>query len=456
MKLWDLIRQKLLEHPEQTVCEGDASVTYEELCIFAEKRASESEASYYGILCRSELAAAMALLSCIAAGKPAIPLPVRYGQDYYLKILERAEPPAILTDFDGSLQAIPFFTDSRFDPLFSSTAVVLFTSGSTGIPKGVMLSEENLLANVEGISSYFPIGGADTILISRPLYHSSVLTGEFLTALCNGAKIVFSSEPFQPLHILSLIKKHNVTVYGSTPTLAATLARLMKTRPMSSVQFLSISGECMTEGMAKEIRKAFPNAKVFCGYGLSEASPRVAFLPAHMFDHAPTAAGIALPHVNLQIVDEHDIPVPQGHIGELTVQGENVMLGYFKDAKKTKQTLRNGWLHTGDLAFLDEGGVLYIKGRKDDMIIRAGMNIYPAEIENALSTDARVRDVLAYGYAANGTQEVGINICGDFSDTEEVALLCRKKLPAFQMPRKIELMNSNDVQLGGKKKRRLL
>ena len=454
MMLWNYIREKMLEHPEQIVCEGDATMTYEELCVFAEERGKTLEYPFYGILCNSEMASAMALLACISAEKTAIPFPFRYGKEYYLKLWEEAAPPCMLTDRYGDLKEAPFCSECEALPLPPPAAVILYTSGSTGTPKGVMLSEENLLSNIKDISSYFPIGSNDTILISRPLYHSSVLTGEFLVALCSGAKIVFSSEPFQPLNMFSLVKKHRVTILGNTPTLLSTLSRFIRKGTEHSVRLLSVSGECMTEGMAKTIRNAFPNAEIYCGYGLSEASPRVAYLPAQLFDQFPTSAGVPLPCVSLKIVDEHGKAVELGEIGELVMKGPNVMKGYFRDPKRTQTALKNGWLHTGDLAYIGPKGMLYIKGRKDDMIIRAGMNIYPAEVENLLSSDSRVKDVLVYGYSKGDTQEVGMKISGDFLDVKEVMELCRRRLSNFQLPSKVELIDNTEVFLGGKKRRK--
>ena len=455
MILWRYIKKKMLEHSEQLVCEGEASMTYEELCAFAEGRAKTLDQHGYAILCGSEMAAAMALLSCIAADKIAIPLPERYGRGYYSKILQTAMPPAVLTDFDGYINAYPYSDETRMS-VKADTAVILFTSGSTGSPKGIMLSEQNLIANLESIASYFPIGNEDVMLIARPLYHSSVLTGEFLLALCKGAKIVFSSDAFQPLNVLTLMKKHNVTVYGSTPTLLATLARCIRKPDDLSIRLLSASGECMTEGMAKHIRKGFPGADVYCGYGLSEASPRVAYLPAELFDTFPTLAGVPVPGDKLQIVDDRGVEIlAPMQTGELLVRGPNIMLGYFNDAERTGRVLVDGWLHTGDLAHWDTSGMLCVQGRKDDMIIRAGMNIYPVEIENTLSKDPRVKDVLVYGYRKNGTQEIGMKICGEFSNLEDVLKLCRKELPSFQIPSKIEWVNETEVFSGGKKRRKI-
>ncbi len=455
MTLWEYIKEKMLKHPTQTVNENGASMTFEELCIFAESYAQKLTADYYGILCNSEMAAAMALLSCIAAGKPAVPMPVRYGEAMYRKVWDSSDPPCIITDVDGGLKVIPVSTDSHPDPTRKDTAVILFTSGSTGIPKGIMLSKDNLISNIRDIRSYFPISSNDTVLISRPLYHSSVLTGEFLASLCAGAKIIFTSEPFQPLNIIKQLKKHKITVFGSTPTLMSTLSRFVRAPQELSVRMLSISGECMTEGMARVIRKAFPHAGIYCGYGLSEASPRVAYLPAEIFDIAPTCAGISLPSVRIRIARTDGKDAAKGEIGEVLVKGDNVMLGYFNDANRTQNAIRNGWLHTGDLGYLNKNGVLYIKGRKDDMMIRAGMNIYPAEIENVLSADNRIRDVQVYGYKKNDTQEIGMTVSGDFSSPDEIMTLCKQCLPGYQIPSKIELVDEIEKSVGGKRKRKI-
>lgn len=451
MKLWEHIKKQMLKHPEQTVCENNAAMTYEELCIYAEHFANKLIDPRYAILCRSELAAAMALLSCIAAGKTAVPLPYRYGKETYDKIIDQSQPSAIIHDLENELTIHNMHTPFKENDL--TPTVILFTSGSTGTPKGIMLSETNLLSNIESILSYFPICADDTILISRPLYHSSVLTGEFLISLCAGAKIVFSSEPFQPLNLIRLIKKHNVTTLGSTPTLLSVLSKFIRSSDEHSVKLLSISGECMTAGMAKNIRQSFPKAQIYCGYGLSEASPRVAYLPAGLFDHTPTAAGIPCQGVACRIVTDNGIFAKTNEVGDLLVKGENVMQGYLNDTIRTNAVVKNGWLHTGDLACWGDDGLLYIKGRKDDMIIRAGMNIYPAEIENILSRDKRVEDVTACGFSDGSTQQISLTVSGKFQNEEDVMALCRAKLPSYMLPAKIKLCEKIERLSGGKKKR---
>lgn len=452
-ELWSYIREKMLEHPEQTISEGDSAISFEDMCVFAENFASKLNGEFYGICCQSELAAVMAFLSCVAANVPAVPIPTKYGNQVYRRIIDAADPPYVITDMGGELHTL--YMDPKTHVRFtSSPSVILYTSGSTGVPKGVMLSPNNLLNNIQDISSYLPLDCSDTFLISRSLYHSSVLTGELLVSLCKGCNIVFYSGAFNPGEMLKIIKKEHITATGSTPTLISTLSRFARGSVTDRIRLLSVSGECMTEGMAEQISSGFPNAKVYCGYGLSEASPRVAYLPPELFKVVPTSAGIALPSVQIKIVNDLGETVGENEVGELLVQGENVMTGYFKDPEKTSQTIMNKWLYTGDLAYYSNG-LLYIKGRKDDMIIRSGMNIYPAEVENALSTDPRVTDLLVYGYNDGRTQQIGIKVRGDFASNEEVMALCRLKLAPYQIPNRIEIVDSISKGTTGKKRRKL-
>lgn len=215
---------------------------------------------------------------------------------------------------------------------------------------------------------------------------------------------------------------------------------------------MAISGECMTENCQKKIRKAFPNAKIYSVYGLTEASPRVSYVPPELLDTYPTSAGITLKSVKIRIVDDNGNDVTKGTVGELLVKGDNVMVGYYKEPNKTAKVLKNGWLHTKDLAYIDKAsGMLYIKGRKDGMIIRGGMNIYPQEIENALMQDSRVEDVLAYGTKDNDVTRIGIKIKGNFGNTKEVKEMCVKLLPTYQVPNLIEIVDEIPKNGSGKK-----
>lgn len=440
MKLFKELKKKMLQNPTGKISEGTADLTFEESVIFAEHFARNLKGlRCCAILCSSEMNAALSLLACFAAGVTALPLPARYGSAYTLKILRKICPDAVLTDWGGKL-TIWDFHDRKYAPPSKHPALILCTSGTTGEPKGILLSEGNILQNILGICRYFGIDKNDALLIARPLYHAAVLTGEFLTALFKGTNIRFYSGAFNPALLLRQMKNDRITAFCGTPTQLSAIAAFVRGDGIETLRHLTISGECMSAGTAQKIRRAFPYCRIYHVYGQTEAAPRVSYLPPEYFDRFPDCVGRPLPGIRVRILDEHGLPCPAGREGRLFVRGRNVMLGYYRDQKRTRKTLRGGWLRTGDIALWNEAGFLKIKGRADDLIIRAGMNIYPAEIEAALKNDPRVREVMAYGRKTGNDTQIALKISGDFRDTEEVLQLCRKLLPPFQMPLFVELL----------------
>lgn len=451
MILWKCIKEALLRHPKQVVCEQQAQMSYEELAVFAECFAHKIAGEQCCvIMCTSEMAAAMALLSCFAAGVTAIPLSTRYGEIHCNKILDMISPTAVITDMNGELGVI-YLSNPGYVAPPGHPALIMCTSGTTGQPKGAMLSEKNILTNVRDVAAYLQMGEEDAILIARPLYHCAVLTGEFLTSLMKGTKIRFCSEPFNPQMLLNLIAEHNITVFCGTPTLLSMLARFQGKRATSSLKVISVSGECMGAETGQQILSAFPDADIYHVYGLTEACPRVSYLPPNLFKEHPDSVGIPLNTVSVRIITADGKKAKNGEAGELWVRGGNVMLGYYNAPDLTEKVLKGKWLRTGDMAVIDKNGLLKIKGRCDDLIIRAGMNVYPQEIEGALKADARVREVLAFGVPSRRTgMRIGIKIAGDFADADEVKQLCMELLPSFQVPSIIELVDELPKNGSGK------
>lgn len=438
--LWQYIKEKMLGHPQKTLSEQEAVLTFEQAVIFAESFGQKLEEECYGILCRSELSAALAILSCFAAGKTAVPLALRYGEKHCRRIIEKIRPPYVITDIGGQLRTVDVDDGSYFCP--EDPALIMCTSGTTGQPKGVMLSRENILANLKSVCGYFRIGKTDRILITRSLYHCAVLTGELLASLVNGTDVVFFSGSFDPVDIIHTIKKNGITVCCGTPTvfvLISSYARHLEVRLKSIV----LSGEILSAPDAEKIRKAFPGTDIYHVYGLTEASPRVTYLSPEDFDKIPGSVGKPVSGVRVTVVCPDGTPARAGEDGEICVSGANVMIGYFRDRERTKKVLTDGILHTGDTGYMDSDGYLFVRGRADDMIIRSGMNIYPAEIENALRSDPRVRDVAAYGYQRlhSGTA-IGILVQGDFSDRQQVLKLCSSLLPEYEIPSRIDIVET--------------
>jgi len=454
MKLWNEIRAAMLAHPHRTVGEGDAQMTFEDLVIYAETQAQKLRGMRCcAILCDSEMAAGVALLACFAASVTAVPLSRRYGVSHFRRLLGFISPDALITDSEGLFTLTPL-PEPAYCPPEKHPAVIMCTSGTTGTPKGVMLSEDNLLSDLHGITAYFRLGEEDTLLIARPLYHCAVLTGEFLTALLLGADIRFYSGAYDPAKLLSLIDRYRATALCGTPTLLGMMARFRRDGQAQSLRRIVVSGECMSRATGQRIAAAFPFSEVLHVYGLTEAAPRVAYLPPELFGAYPDCVGYPLTSVEIRVADDDGREVPAGEKGALYVRGPNVMMGYYNAPAATARVLRGGWLDTGDAARINEAGLLQILGRRDNLIIRAGMNIYPAEIECALRDDRRVREVVAYGFTTPaGQTQIGLKIAGDFACEEEIRALCGRLLPAYEIPCRIEWLPALEKNGSGKLRR---
>lgn len=424
-RLFSYIKKEMRKYPNQTLTDGVKTVTFTDLLANAQSQAKQLTKQKYGILCESSLGTATAVLACFYAGKTAVLLSSRYGRQHCASIITKTKLSHLITD-EGIHR---LSEDSQEKEDLSDVALMMCTSGTTGLPKAAMITQENLIANLEDIRKYFKIDCGDRILISRPLYHCAVLTGEFLISLLLGVQIHFFDASFNPAAILSKIQSENITVFCATPTLLYHLAsfalRFHKRLPLKKI---AVSGECMTERAARKIRDALPDADIYHVYGLTEASPRVSFLPPELFDKAPCSVGVPLASLTCRVDG-----------GELLISGKSVMKGYYEDPIYTEQALSGGWLHTGDLADIDINGLITIHGRKDSMIIRSGMNIYPAEIENKLLEDERVQEVVAFGVPDKTVgQRIHIKAVSSLA-IDELFALCREKLPPVQCPDVIEL-----------------
>ncbi len=450
MALWKYIKNAMLQHPNRRFFENEASMTYEEVVVFAEHfGASLRGQTCCAVLCHSEMLEAIAILSCVAADVTVLPLSIRYGTLHANKILRQTGVGHVITDASGELEIVSVSEDHYAEPQ-KHPAFIMCTSGTSGIPKGVMLSEKNIMTNISDISSYLAPSCNDRILICRPLFHSAVLTGEFLTGLLSGADIRFCSDSFQPAKLLSLLEQHQITMIGGTPTMLRMLARFKRV-PLPYLNKVIVSGECMSEEVGRQLEAAFPNALIFHVYGLTEASPRVSYLPPDLFHSYPNSVGIPLNSVAVRIIKTDNTEAKENEEGLLWVKGENVMLGYYRDPEQTARVLKDGWLCTGDIAKRNEDGYLFIKGRADDMIIRAGMNIYPQEIEAEIKKDPRVKEVLVCGvtHPHIGTQ-IAMKISGAFSNREEIMTLCKERLPAYQIPSTVDLVEELPKTVSGK------
>ncbi len=314
-------------------------------------------------------------------------------------ILEQVRPELVLDDrfvdergrLHRALSAFPAYQDALRD-----VALILYTSGTTGFPKGVMLTYDNLWSNLADILRYFPIRAEDRLLLVRPLTHASAVTGEMLPALFRGCAIVMKSNELTPLASVREIEAQGISVCCTTPTVAASWAHFASRYDVSGLKRLVLSGEALRPRQKQNIFAAFPGAAIGNAYGLTEASPRVSCKLRLTADEDVACVGFPLRQVRWRILDRQGDPAGEGVSGTLAVAGPNVMKGYYGEARETAAKIRDGWLLTSDLAS-SRDGQLYVYGRADDLIIRGGVNIHPVEVESALLEIEGIHEALVFG-----------------------------------------------------------
>lgn len=299
-------------------------------------------------------------------------------QDYPGKVSQ-----LIITEFADTFAAGNFSpapcSDSEIEE--NTPCVIIYTSGTTGNPKGAILTHGNLISNVRSFAAALPPATSqDNILCVLPMYHSFAWTCAILYPLSLGASITIL-EAFSPKETVVAIKDNHVSIVFGVPPIYNYLTRIGHAENLSGVKIFVSGGAALPQKIAEQFRSKY-GKPILEGYGLSEASPVVALNPPHKTKYC--SIGKALPDVKVRIVNAKGETLPAGDVGELVVQGPNVMQGYFNLPLETSRALRNDWLHTGDIAYQDVEGYLFIVDRLKDMIIINGENVYPREIEELL------------------------------------------------------------------------
>ena len=279
--------------------------------------------------------------------------------------------------------------------LSSDVALLLYTSGTTGTPKGVMLTHENLSAAFESTYQQNPNLGPGAMLNALPLTHVYSILAQNIANRW-GWRIVLMRQ-FDPLKVLEAVERHRINYLPGVPTmLMYLLGHPERARfDLSCLTRITSGGAPLPESLRKQCEETFC-CRVDQGYGLTE-SAAVATGYEIQRPYRPGSAGPAAPGVEIRILDDHKLPVEAGIVGEICLKGANVMAGYWHDPAATREVLDGGWLHTGDVGFLDEEGYLFITDRKKDLIIKGGENISPREIEEALYLHPAVAEAAVVG-----------------------------------------------------------
>ncbi len=336
---------------------------------------------------------------------------------------------------------------------------IQFTSGTTGSPKGATLTHRNVLNNGLFIGEAMRLSSEDRLCIPVPLYHCFGMVVGNLAALTHGATIVYPNDAFDPVSVLQAVQNERCTALHGVPTMF--IAELdhprFKEFDLSTLRTGAMAGSPCPIEVMKRVVSEMHMGEVTIAYGMTETSPASCQSTTDTpLEKRVSTIGKVLPHLELKIIDPSTKNIlPIGEVGELCIRGYSVMRGYWGDAKKTAEAIdEEGWMHSGDLAVMDEEGYVNIAGRIKDMVIRGGENVYPREIEEFLYRHPAIQDVQVIGVP---DQKYGEELCAwvvlredAVLSEEELRVFCKGQIAHFKIPRYIRFVTSFPMTITGK------
>lgn len=351
-------------------------------------------------------------------------------------------------------------------PALGDAAQIIYTSGTTGHPKGVVLTHGNLAANIGSICEYLPLRSDDRMFCVLPFFYSygnSVLHSHLVT----GATLILENSMMYPHKVLENMVTERATAFAGVPsTYNLLLARTkLEDFDLSAIRYCTQAGGPMDKEKIRQWLARMPDAQFFVMYGQTEATARLTYLPPDQWQAKAGSVGIAIPGVTLSVRDEHDNVLPAGTTGEVCAQGDNVMAGYWLDEAETRQTLRNGWLHTGDLGYCDADGYFFLVGRNKEMIKTGAHRVSPREIEELIATVAGVEDVAVVGTPDEvmgqlikacviARADVAPDAKADIK--RQIQRLCKEQLAMYKIPKAVEFYDAFPRTSSGKVQKHLL
>ena len=497
LEFYNLIRDHAEKTPDQpAIIDGESTITYEQLLKQVESfsgglsRLQLTSQSKLGLLCLNQKEYLVALMGAFLKGITVIPYNFLLQPEDLIYITKDAGIDSIVVDSAFiKPETIPFLqtfknkivvgpTDPmklgenalayenflnnacrskaklRHDRTGSIPDVILYTSGTTAKPKGVMLDESQFSSNSRDTLTHIPISSDDRVIVALPLFHSFGNIMALMVFMAGGTLILLKQ--FAPKSILQSIEKHKATILPLVPTIYSFLVDLSARNDydVSSLKHCISGGAALPRALLEKVEETL-NVSVIEGYGLTETSPVIA-VNTFKGGSFPGSVGPIVPNLEVKIIDETGKEKLSEEVGEILVRGKTVMQGYWNLPKETAKTITSdGWLKTGDLGHLDKKNFLFISaGRKKDLIIRAGENVSPLAIENALMNHPAIAEVAAIGVDDKRTGErvkVCIALRPEATTTEsELKSFCRKNLPAFMVPDYFQVMEELPKNATGK------
>ncbi len=358
-----------------------------------------------------------------------------------LESLEQADPAPIVDRDDGELAAL------------------LYTGGTTGRAKGVMLSHDNLFFTGSAGHDAGHVPGVNRSLMTLPLSHAYGLLVTVVGMHSVEQGVTVPLRWFDPGAFLSLVEEHRLQLSAVVPSmLQILLAQPLEESDLSSLEYLSCGAAPLAPEVQQEFCRRVPSVSIRQGYGLTETAALVATNPAGR--ERDGSVGIPVPGTSIRIVDDLDRELPAGEPGEICARSPGVMSGYWRAPEVTAEALRDGWLHTGDIGYLDDDGYLFIVDRKKDLIIRGGFNVYPRDVEDGLLEHPAVAMAAVVGRpdAVHGEEVVAFVSLRDGGDVsaEQLVEWARERIGGYKYPREVRVVESIPLTPAGKIDRKAL
>jgi acyl-CoA synthetase (AMP-forming)/AMP-acid ligase II len=346
-------------------------------------------------------------------------------------------------DADSALKVETFAVGKpRTDGDNSDVALMVYTSGTTGQSKIVMLTDDQLISNMFVYRAVTDFDQPNVVYCSLLLHHIYCICAQVLTHISLGDTFIAKDSPFFIKDFFKAVQNHKVTITAFVPYMAILMAEYPDPDQfdLSSLKYITLSGAKTPRLIYQKLTRTFGHIRFINTYGMSEAGSRISIAAPEPGEFPVESVGRPIPGVAVRITDENRKVLPDDYAGEVEVKGSGVFKGYFNQRQLTNETIINGWMRTGDLGRLDAEGNLYLAGRKKELILCGGENIFPAEIEETLLENGFVREAAVVGIRDDMLEEVpcAFVVSRDgFCSEAEIMNFCRKRLSSFKVPRKI-------------------
>ena len=478
MNLSRMLNESCRRYPESTavVFEG-RKLTYREMDADVEKLAARiirlgaGEGGRVGILLSNCPEFVVSYFAILRAGSSVVPLNTMFKEEELKYILRDSEVRLLITSSGfaqvsgelsaelPNLQHVVTLDDNdgkeeepggigRVFPQVpgEEVACIMYTSGTTGRPKGAMLTHSNLLSNVSSVRKAFESNLPESVLCILPMFHAFAATACMLFPFSLGATVVIV-DGFSPLHVLDEMSENRVTMFVGVPPMYAVLAntQIPEGCDLSSWRIAVSGGAALPVSVMKAFEEKY-KVPIYEGDGPTECSPVTVVNPIGG-KRKPGSVGKPVPGVEMKIFDEEGKELPDEKLGEIVVKGPNVMKGYLNQPEATAEAIKDGWFHTGDIGKRDRDGYFYILDRKKDMVNVAGFNVYPREIEEVLNSHPKISEAAVIAVADAGLKgEIPKAFVvlkeGNQMTKREVITCCREKLADFKVPKYVEFRES--------------